>query len=298
MSTRAILAATRLSRRRLVKLRAPRAADMMLQSWLVLVVFVRFAVNCAAAARELARGGAIDSSTETAPGRALRARGRGATLVSGELRRMAFSGVGAAAVVTGFGGAAWLAAAAEPVAGIPLLAGFILLAAGPGTAANIFGADGGAVRRYALAGLPWHRIYVAKNAAWLAVMGAGCVPLLVAAVTRLGAAQALSVFAVFAFGLVASIAWGNLCSLVFAAPVARKRAPREGPPFVNQAAPFALAAVVLGVHDMVAPFGTPGFIATVFCIAGAAAIMAGLYLRRVAHAFDREVEGLLERLKT
>ena len=57
MSTRALIAATRLSRRRMMRLRAPRAADMMLQSWLVLVVFVRFAANCAAAARELARGG-------------------------------------------------------------------------------------------------------------------------------------------------------------------------------------------------------------------------------------------------
>jgi hypothetical protein len=73
--------------------------------------------------------------------------------------------------------------------------------------------------------------------------------------------------------------------------------PREGPPFVNQAAPFALAAVVLGVHDLVAPFGTPGFLVTIFGISGAAAIMAVLYLRRVARAFDDEVEGLLERLK-
>jgi hypothetical protein len=127
-------------------------------------------------------------------------------------------------------------------------------------------------------------------------MGAGCVPQLVAAALRLGAAQALSVLAVYLLGLVASVAWGNLGSLVFAAPVSRMRAPREGPPFVNQAAPFALAAVVLGVHDMVAPFGTPGFIATVFGLAGGAAILAVLYLRRVARAFDDEVEGLLEKL--
>jgi hypothetical protein len=258
---------------------------------------VSFAAYAVGAGRALVRAGAIDPSTETAPGRALRTRGRRASLVSGELRRIAFSGVGVAAVVTGFGGAAWLAATAQPVTGIPLLAGFILLAAGLATAANVFGADGGAVRRYALAGRPWHRIYAAKNAAWLAVMGAGCVPLLVAAAFRLGAAQALSVLAVFVLGLVASVALGNVGSLVFASPAAGTRAPREGPPFVNQAAPFALAAVVLGVHDMVAPFGTPGFITTVFGLALAAAILAVLFLRRVACFFDDEVEGLLERLK-
>ena len=274
-------------------------------SWIVdgrwfpcaVLALVSLAACATGAGRAFVRAGAIDPSTETAPGRALRARGGRATLVSGELRRIAFSGVGAAAAVTGFGGASWLAATAQPVAGIPLLAGFLLLAAGLGTAVNVFGADGGAVRRYALAGHPWHRTYVAKNAAWLVVMGAGCVPLLVTAAFRLGAAQALSVLAVFVLGLVASVAWGNLSSLVFAAPVARTRAPREGPPFVNQAAPFALAAVMLGVHDMVAPFGTPGFIATVFGLAVAAALMAVLYLRRVARAFDGEVEGLLERLK-
>jgi hypothetical protein len=261
------------------------------------LALVSLAACAAGAGRALVRAGALDSSTETAPGRALRARGRRATLVSGELRRIAFSGVGAAAVATGFGGAAWLAATAQPAAGIPLLGGFILLAAGFGTAANVFGADGGAVRRYALAGLAWHRIYLARNTAWLAVMGAGYVPLLAAAIVRLGAAPGLSVFAVFVLWLVASVAWGNLASLVFAAPMARRRTPREGPPFVNQAAPFALAAVVLGVHDMVAPFGAPGFIATVFGLAVAAAILAVLYLRRVARAFDDEVEGLLERLK-
>jgi hypothetical protein len=274
-------------------------------SWIVdgrwfpcaVLALVSLAACAAGAGRALVRAGAIDTSTETAPGRALRARGRRATLVSGELRRIAFSGVGAAAVVTGFGGATWLLATSQPVAGIPLLGGFLLLAAGVGTAANVFGADGGAVRRYALAGQPWHRIYMAKNAAWLAVMGAGCVPLLVGAALRLGAAQVLSILAVFVLGLVASVTWGNLGSLVLAAPVARMRAPREGPPFVNQAAPFALAAVVLGVHTMVAPFGSPGFTTMVFGLAVAAAILAVLYLRRVARAFDDEVEGLLEKLK-
>ncbi len=274
-------------------------------SWIVdgrwlpcaVLALVSFAACMAGAGRAFVRAGAIDPPTETASGRALRARRGRATLVSGELRRIALSGVGAAAVVTGLGGAAWLAAMAHPVASIPLLGGFILLAAGFGAAANVFGADGGAVRRYALAGRPWHRIYAAKNAAWLAVVGAGCVPLLIAAALRLDVVRALSVLAVFVLGLAASVAWGNLGSLVFAAPASATRAPREGPPFVNQAAPFALAAVVLGVHEVVAPFGTPGFIVAVFGLAVAAAILAVLYLRRVARAFDEEVEGLLERLK-
>ncbi|HEY9595382.1 MAG TPA: hypothetical protein VHE79_12955, partial [Spirochaetia bacterium] len=44
------------SRRRMMKLREPRSADMMAYAWLVVVIYVRFATNCALAARELARG--------------------------------------------------------------------------------------------------------------------------------------------------------------------------------------------------------------------------------------------------
>ena len=55
-TTRDLIAASRLSRRRLVKLRSPRGADMMLQAWLMVVVFARFATNCSLAWRELSRG--------------------------------------------------------------------------------------------------------------------------------------------------------------------------------------------------------------------------------------------------
>lgn len=39
-----------------MKLRSPRSADMMLQAWLMVAVFARFAANCALSWRELARG--------------------------------------------------------------------------------------------------------------------------------------------------------------------------------------------------------------------------------------------------
>jgi hypothetical protein len=53
---RRLAAAGALSRRRAMKLRAPRSGDMLLYAWLVVVVVVRFTQNCALAVRELGRG--------------------------------------------------------------------------------------------------------------------------------------------------------------------------------------------------------------------------------------------------
>ncbi len=47
-----------LSRRRFMRLHAPRTADMLLYSWLLVVVLIRYLVNCLLAARQLARGAA------------------------------------------------------------------------------------------------------------------------------------------------------------------------------------------------------------------------------------------------
>ncbi len=53
---RVLFRATRLSRRRGMKLRSPRTADMLFYSWLAVVVFVRFTQNSLLALRELTRG--------------------------------------------------------------------------------------------------------------------------------------------------------------------------------------------------------------------------------------------------
>jgi hypothetical protein len=45
-----------LSRQRFMRRHAPRAADMMLMSWLVIAILVRFLVNCLLATRQIARG--------------------------------------------------------------------------------------------------------------------------------------------------------------------------------------------------------------------------------------------------
>lgn len=53
---RHLAAAARLSRRRMMKLRAPRTGDMLLYVWLVIVILIRFTLNCILAERELTRG--------------------------------------------------------------------------------------------------------------------------------------------------------------------------------------------------------------------------------------------------
>lgn len=50
---RDLLRATRTSRRRMMKIREPRGADMMLYAWLVVVILIRFSLNCAIAVRQL-----------------------------------------------------------------------------------------------------------------------------------------------------------------------------------------------------------------------------------------------------
>jgi hypothetical protein len=223
-----------------------------------------------------------------------------------EVRLHALSTAGLAAAACAAGFTAWLGAAVHPSTGIALLGGVAVLLPGFSRAVNIFGQDGGAIRRYALAGVPWRSVFEARNAAWLTVSSLGCVPLAVALAVRVGTAAALS------FGLSAilfmalAVAWGNLSSIIFAAARhgrdggaggATGDAAGAGPPFVNQAAPFIFCGLILILHVNVGPFGSAPFdLAAAACTVGAVASRA-VFLRRVSRSFDQELEMLLERMR-
>jgi hypothetical protein len=217
-----------------------------------------------------------------------------------ELRHFLFSGAGGAGAVLGVGAAVWLLFTAHPSAGIPLAGAFFVLIAGFSHAVNLFGQDAGAVRRYALGGVPWDAVFRRKNRAWLTVCGASCVPLVIAAAVRLTTPSAVSFALSAVLVLLLAVAWGNISSLLFASPRSTADAPgaaRVGPPFVNQAAPLLAAGIVLAVHRVIGPFGSAVFDVAIGACAGAAAIFTQAYLRRVSRSFDDELEGLLEKLR-
>lgn len=238
------------------------------------------------------RAGAIDPVTARQGGVAPPAQ-RSAGIFRRELRHFLSSGAGAADAVLGLGCAGWLLLTKRPTPGIPLLGAFFIVLAGFSHAVNLFGRDKGAVRRYALGGVSWGDVFSAKNGAWLAVSGVSCIPLAAAAAIRLSFAPAMSFVLSALLVLVLTVTWGNISSLLFAAPSGG----HEGPAFVNQAAPFVLGGVVLAVHRLVAPFGSAAFDAALAVCIVAATIFAAVYLRRVSRSFDDEVEGLLEKLK-
>jgi hypothetical protein len=241
------------------------------------------------------RAGAIDPAT-TPSGRAApqsRRSARSPGIFRRELHHFLSSGPGAADAALGVGFAVWLLSTPHPTEGIPLAGGFFILLAGFSRAVNLFGRDKGAVRRYAYSGISWSGVFSAKSGAWLAVSGASCVPLVVAAAVRLSLPAAVSLALAAALVLLLAVAWGNISSLLFAAPAGA----REGPPFVNQAAPFLLGGVVLAVHRMIGPFGSPAFDAGMAVCIVAAALFAAVYLRRVSRSFDAEIESLLEKLR-
>jgi hypothetical protein len=167
----------------------------------------------------------------------------------------------------------------------------------------MFGQDGGAVRRYALAGVPWKTVFEAKNAAWLTVSGLWCVPLAVALALRVTPGAALSFVLSAVLFMTLSVTWGNVSSILFPAGIlagaraGEARSAPAGQPFVNQAAPFVICGLVLALHRNVGSFGSASFdLAAAACVL-AAVILRAVFLRRVSLGFDRELEILLERLQ-
>ena len=222
-----------------------------------------------------------------------RAGGRGiaAVVYRHELRYFARSLGGAVAIGAGVAAGAWLFAAKEPSINIALLGGFFALAAGFTYPSNAFGHDGHALRRYALLGPDWAMVFAAKNRAWLTIMGESVLLPVAAAAARVSPSSALSLLLSVGLVLALSTVWGNVSSVLLPSRIGSGQARA----FVNQAAPFALCVLPLGIHRTVAPFGSFGYdMAVCACLAAAAALYV-LLLRRLSRAFDMEIESVLAR---
>jgi hypothetical protein len=217
--------------------------------------------------------------------------GMAAVVYRHELRYLAGSLGGLAAIAAGIAAGVWLLAAREPSMNIALLGGFLALAAGFAYPSNTFGHDGHALRRYALLGPDWGIVFSAKNRAWLTVMGLSLVLPIAADAARISASSAVSLFLSAGLILALSVVWGNISSVLLPSRIGSGQANA----FVNQAAPFVLSALPFGIHATVAPFGSFGFdTAVCICLAAASTLYVFL-LRRISRAFDAEVERVLAR---
>jgi len=241
--------------------------------------------------------GMYNAAGEAAPPRSSRrserAQGKdvAAVVYLHELRYLARSLGGLVAIAAGIAAGVWLLATRKPSMNIALLGGFLALAAGFTYSSNTFGHDGHALRRYALLGPDWGVVLAAKNRAWLTIMGLSVLPSVAIDAARVSSSSALSLLLSESLVLALSIVWGNISSVLLPSRIGSGRANA----FVNQAAPFALCALPLEIHTIVAPFGSFGFdISVCICLAVAAAMYA-LLLRRISRAFDAEVESVLAR---
>ncbi len=199
-------------------------------------------------------------------------------------------------LLIGLGCSAWLLAAREPTMNIAFLGSVLATAASFAYPSNVFGRDGKALRRYALAAPDWGTIFLAKNLAWLAACGLSFLPLVLATLVRVSPAAALSLLLVCCVVLALCVLWGNISSMLF--PVAQSAAAGGAAPraiFVNQAAPFVFWALALGIDRSAGAFGSAAFDLTfaALLVAGLASYRA--LLRRITRQFDRDVETVLER---
>ncbi len=185
----------------------------------------------------------------------------------------------------------WLLAAREPTVNIAILGAFLVLAAGFPYPSNLFGHDGAAVRRYALASLDWGTLFLAKNIAYVAVTAAPLALVCLAAAIRASAAEGLSLALTSAVLLALSVLWGNLSSILV--PSASGR--RDGV-FANQLFPIAVWAVPFLVNRSVAGFATASYRFVMLGCLLLSCIMYALLWRRISLRFDFEVEKLIGRL--
>ncbi len=187
---------------------------------------------------------------------------------------------------------AWICLEKQPFVGIALLGCFVIYLSNFAYPANLFGSDGGAIRRYALAGVAWPDVVLSKDLAWVSVMAVSLVLVIAADVVRVSIVSALSLALACALVIALTLSWGIMSSILF--PSA---GPRSRPAFANLVAPFLFCAAVLMVHRNVAVFGSAGFdIATALLFAGGLALFAAL-IRRVGNNFDKDLEDVLERMR-
>jgi hypothetical protein len=208
-----------------------------------------------------------------------------------ELRQLSRATASFLQVAVGVGACIWLLATAEPTLGIPLLGCALIVLLGFGAAANIFGADGHALKRYALLNVDWRLVFDAKNRAWLTVAGLSMVPACAAAFVRIGPAPAASLLLTAALTLSLCILWGNIASMLF--PSAQGA--RQGGAFVNQLAPFVIGALPFGIHRTVAAFGSVGYDAAVAVFFAVTLVLHARLHARITRTFDGELESVVER---
>ncbi|HET6487500.1 MAG TPA: hypothetical protein VFH83_13825 [Spirochaetia bacterium] len=278
----------------------------------VVLALALYLLSELAAYRKVGRGNAAQAGPVLGGRLRLRPRGNGAprarapggsvrsVLLRQELRSLRSLPTSALALLFGLACAVWLLAAREASVNIALLGTVLATAVGFSYPSNVFGRDGQALRRYALAAPDWGEVFLAKNAAWLAVCGLAFLPPLLADLLRVGPASALSLLLVCCVVLILCVLWGNLSSMLF--PVLHASA-RPGEPapraiFVNQIAPFAFWAVALGIDRSAGRFGSAGFDAAFAALLAVGLVAYRVLLRRIALQFDRDVEGVLERFRS
>ncbi len=185
----------------------------------------------------------------------------------------------------------WLLATKEPTVNIAILGAFLVLAAGFPYPSNLFGHDGAAVRRYALASLDWGTLFLAKNIAYLAVTAAPLALVSLAAAIRASMAESLSLALTAAILLCFYVLWGNLSSVLV--PEAAGR--RDGV-FANQLFAVGIWAVPFFVNRSVAGFTTAAYRFVMLGCLLLSCFMYALMWRRISLHFDSEVEKLIGRL--
>jgi hypothetical protein len=226
-----------------------------------------------------------------APGKAAQSTDVRTLLRHRELRQLSRAPGSFLQIAAGVGACVWLLSTTEPTIGISLLGCALIMLLGFAAASNIFGADGHALNRYALLNVDWRLIFDAKNRAWLIVAGCAMVPACAAAFIRVGPAPAASLLLSAALSLSLCVLWGNISSMLF--PSAQGA--RQGGAFVNQLAPFVIAALPLVIHRTVAEFGSIGFDATVAVCLAVTLVLHVRLRARVARTFDAELESVIER---
>ncbi len=145
-----------------------------------------------------------------APGGSVRS-----VLLRQEIRSLGSLPTSALAFLFGLACGVWLLAAREATVNIALLGTVLATAVGFSYPSNVFGRDGQALRRYALAAPDWGEVFLAKNLAWLATCGLSFLPPLLAVLVRVGPASAVSLLLVCCVVLVLCVLWGNLSSMLF-----------------------------------------------------------------------------------
>ena len=213
-----------------------------------------------------------------------------AWLLRKELRALAVRPGTVISIAASLGFSAWLCAGPRS-ATLAFLGSFIVYLGAFGWPSNLFGLDGPAIRRYALAGIRWGEVLGTKGATWVLVTSACLVPLVACTAVRISSRLALSIAAASAVMIGLALCWGTVSSLLYpcAGPGAR-------PAFVNQLAPFLAAAVVLAIHASGLPAGTAAFDTAMVALAAAAAALYAVLLRRAGRTLDAEVEHVLERM--